>query len=240
MNKTLAWGGYILAALMATSAALYKAGVITKAMRQVGIDIQQENKRLEWLRHMHRQMDAMVPAGATIVLGDSFAQGLATSAVAPFAESFAIGGQRSDELLVSMDDYHALQRAGRVVVGPIGVNDIVQGREAGLEGRYRAILTKIPAGVPVFFNGLPPSADPEYSLRFRAAGELAKSVCAADQRCHFLDLWSAMTVNGAPRPGLLAEDGTHLSPQGYALWIEMLRQSLRTNEKAPEPKPGGG
>src|SRR6478736_3871224 len=59
------------------------------------------------MRGVHEWMDASVPAGATIFLGDSITMALATAAVAPYSVNYGISWQRSDQLIKSMDIYQS-------------------------------------------------------------------------------------------------------------------------------------
>lgn len=172
------------------------------------------------MREVHRQMDASVPDGATIFLGDSITMALATAAVAPNAVNYGIGYQRSDELIESMRRYESMQRAARVVVA-IGTNDVLQGRADGIESRYAAILAAIPPHVPVVMSSPPPLA--EHSTE--GVGDAAKRACAVRSGCTFVD---SSTVGTS---GLLP-DGVHLAPQGYRRWIAALRDGVRTQEQS--------
>jgi len=192
----------------------------------------------EWfipiVREVHRQMDPSVPAGATLFLGDSITMCLSTAAVTAHGVNYGIGWQRSDQLLESMDIYHSLERAARVVV-TIGTNDLLQGRATGIESRYRAILAKIPARTEVVLSSIPPLANTAFPGRQIDPGQVhevvasAKTVCAADRRCRFVDAYQALTAQGRPLPGVLLADAIHLSPKGYGLWIDALAGVLASS-----------
>ena len=42
-------------------------------------------------------MDSLVPVGATVFIGDSITQGLATSAVVPLSVNYGIGGDTTQD-----------------------------------------------------------------------------------------------------------------------------------------------
>jgi hypothetical protein len=187
--------------------------------------IPEEESIIPRLREVHAQMDASVPAGAAVFLGDSITMALATAAVEPRAVNYGIGWQRSDQLLVSMKGYGSLQRAGRVFV-MIGTNDLLQGREAGIGERYRAILSTIPAGIPVVMSSPPPIGPITFygvhkveDAAVRQAGIEARAACAADPRCRFVDTYSLLKGT----EGALLPDQIHLAPPGYTLWIRALK-----------------
>jgi len=143
------------------------------------------------LEHYDRT-DSRVPAGATILIGDSIAQR------APFAgpciANRGIGGERSDQLLANLGRWPSLDRAGAVVVA-IGTNDVWQRRPQGLGQRVAAILDRIAA--PVYLIGL--SADLEGIVE---ANRELRRACRGG--CTFIEPTAA-----------LAPDGIHLSAEGY-------------------------
>lgn len=171
---------------------------------------------------LQRQMDPVVPDGATIFLGDSIVYGMPVAAVTPLAANFGIPGQRSDHLIEAMGSYHSLHRA-RMVVVMIGTNDVLQGMTNGLEDRYRAILSMVPPKIPVILVSIPPLA----VASAQDAAKAAETTCKSDPRCYFVDSFSALSVNGDPRREFLS-DGIHLTAGGYRVLIELLRQRLVT------------
>jgi hypothetical protein len=198
---------YLLALHLVLGVALLKPG----ALARVWLGQSEQVRFIVEMRHIHGRTDPLVPAGAVIFLGDSITQFLPVSAIAPLSVNYGISGQRSDQLLESMDRYASMARASAVVV-MIGTNDLYQGREQGLEARYRAILAKVPAGVPVVLSGIPPMAGKDV----RPLVGAARSACQADVRCRFVD--------AAVTPDMLT-DGVHLSARGYAAWVAALRAS---------------
>jgi hypothetical protein len=183
------------------------------------------------MRQVHQDMESNVPAGAAIFLGDSITQRLVTSNVAPLSVNYGIGWQRSDQLIESMKGYESIQRASAVYIA-IGVNDLLQKRQDGIDGRYRTILQAIPARIPVVLSSVSPlpTLDSDVVKGVRDAGARA---CAERPGCVFVDLLALLPAAG------LQPDKVHLSAQGYRLWIGALRQALitgsRTSPSSPPP-----
>lgn len=176
-------------------------------------------RNAQFLRDLHLQMDAMVPEGSVVFLGDSLTYGLVTAALVPHCVKFATGGQRSDELLEEMRGLRCLSRASCVVI-TTGTNDILQGRAQGLGERYEQMLELVPG--PVILCSVPPIQRPGFDQQARATSVVARAVCEDSRRCTFLDLHSALDgVIGA-----LSADGVHLDVLGYEVWAQMLRQAL--------------
>ena len=110
---------------------------------------------IEAMGWAHRITDRSVQAGSVIFLGDSLTAALETSLIVPNAVNYGIYGQRSDQLLRSLDIYESLKRSKLIVV-TIGTNDLIEGRDDGIGLRYEAILAKLPANVPVILSSVPP------------------------------------------------------------------------------------
>lgn len=213
---------------------LLKTDFLPRAAERLGIytpPAPEEEWIIPRMREVHKQMDPAVPANATVFLGDSITMALATSAVAANSVNYGIGWQRSDQLLKSMEDYSAIQRASRVVV-TIGTNDLLQGREAGIEARYKSILAKIPLSVPVVMNSVPPIGDVTFhghkvdDAAVREVVATAQNVCKADPRCRFVNTHDVLSTGGKPTPGVLLADQIHLSPAGYQMWIDAMKPAV--------------
>lgn len=163
--------------------------------------------RLDFMREAHARMDASIPDGACIFLGDSITQGLAVSAVCDKAVNLGIGSQSTNELAESMRGYHALARAGRIFV-MIGAND------HGAED-FMAVARELPPRIPVVWSG---AASLDGSMRADAAK--AQAACATRPACTYIDTQALLDPLGAAA----YLDGVHLSPKGYAVWIAALRK----------------
>jgi len=212
---------YLIALHLAVGWILFKTDVWERAAAKAGFATSPEQSFIPAIREIHKQMDASVPAGATIFLGDSITMALATAAVAPHAVNFGIASQRSDHLLESMGLYKSLQRAGAVVIS-IGVNDLLQNREPGIEHRYREILQAVPSSVLVVMNSVTPITQVPESRQI-AARDAARQACLARPGCRFVDAFELLSAAS----GSLLPDGVHVAAAGYALWIPAMQKALR-------------
>lgn len=233
--KTVVLVGYLalihglLAIALARTELLHLVG---QKLHVVKPQIPEEESIIPRLREAYKNMDASIPAGVTIFLGDSITMSLATPAVAQNSINFGIGWQRSDQLLKSMEAYSSIDRASRVVV-TIGTNDLLQGREEGIESRYQMLLKRIPADVDIVMSSVPPIGNISFygvhkvmDSSVRAVVESARRVCKNDNRCRFVDAYAALTKDGEPIEGVLLQDEIHLTPKGYALWIDALKKEI--------------
>jgi lysophospholipase L1-like esterase len=222
---------YLVSLHVLLGAMLFKTDIAPHVESKLNLimpKITEEESIIPIMRDIHNQIDTSVPAGATIFLGDSITMYLATSAISSHTVNYGIGWQRSDQLVESMDIYKSIGRATRVIV-TIGTNDLLQNKEDGIESRYQAILTKIPAKTEVIMSSIPPIGTGIFYGRkiddddVRKVVATAKTVCEADLRCRFVNAYEALTTEGQPLPGVLLDDNIHLSPKGYELWINAIR-----------------
>ena len=178
----------------------------------------------------HQRVDAYVPDGAVLFIGDSFIQGMCVTEVTKDGINYGIGGDTTDDLLARLPIYASLPRA-RAVVFAIGDNDLRAGRaESDVLANYRKIAAQIPRGVPVFFHSLTPCVDsPEHAGMNRGIAALnrgLKEICAEPGH-HFVNLIPSLSDE---RDGLRREfagdDGVHLNERGYRVCIKKLREEL--------------
>jgi lysophospholipase L1-like esterase len=120
----------------------------------------------------------------------------------------------------------------RTVVLYAGDNDIDGGRTTEevavqFERFVRAVHSRLPQ-TRIVYIGIKPSPQRWMTIdRMRAANAMIRQVCSRDDRIAFVDVDGAMLGwDEKPRAELYAEDGLHLSAQGYQLWTTLLRPFL--------------
>ncbi len=178
------------------------------------------------MRRVHGWMDASVPDHAVIFLGDSIVQGLATAAVTSHAVNYGIGGTSAAQLAELIPLYESLPRAQAIVLST-GINDIIGGQTSALEQRYRQILNQLPATVPLVWSSVMPTRIKQISAAdIDQANQIIKALCQQRSGCIHVDAWTLFNNPSHRLEQLLLEDGIHLSPAGYQLWIEALRLAL--------------
>ena len=120
----------------------------------------------------------------------------------------------------------------RLIVAYAGDNDIDAGQTSEdvavqVERFIKSVHAKLPQARIVFI-GIKPSPQRWLTIdRARATNEMIRAICSRDDRVAFLDVDGVMLGwDEKPRRELFAEDGLHLSPQGYQLWTTLLRPFL--------------
>ena len=62
----------------------------------------------------------------------------------------------------------------------------------------------------------------------RAGNEAIKALCASHAHCSFVDTWPLFAEkNGQIVRALFLDDGLHLSPAGYIVWEDALKDVVR-------------
>jgi lysophospholipase L1-like esterase len=171
-------------------------------------------------------MDESVPDKTTIFLGDSITQGLATAAVVPCSINYGIAGENTAQLLDAIPSYKSLARANAIVL-TIGINDLEQGMNVGLNNRYQKIVEALPQQTPLIWSAVMPAKNIALS-DINNANQSIKSLCASRGNCVFVDTWRFLAdKNGYMITRLFLDDGVHLSTEGYRAWILSLKQAIQ-------------
>jgi lysophospholipase L1-like esterase len=186
----------------------------------------------------HRRVDACVPDGSVLFIGDSFIQGMNVTGVTKDGINFGIGGDTTKGVLARLPMYRSLAKARAVVIA-VGDNDLRRGSsEAEVAGNYKKIIAQMPKTVPIFFCSLVPCVEePDFADINRGIASLNRSLkelCDSDSRCHLVNLGPRFnTEQGALRREFADEDGVHLNGSGYRVCIEKLREALQPVLSAP-------
>jgi lysophospholipase L1-like esterase len=120
----------------------------------------------------------------------------------------------------------------RLVVVYAGDNDISAGTTSeevaiAFERFTRAVHAKLPQ-TRILYIAIKPSLLRWTQIdRMRSANLVIRAYCERDDRLAFLDFDGLMLGwDEKPRRELFAEDGLHLSPQGYQMWTTVVRPWL--------------
>lgn len=179
----------------------------------------------------HKRQDGSIPDNATLFIGDSIVQGLATAAVAARSVNLGIGTDTTAGLLSRLPLYQSMQSVGRVVLS-IGVNDLQFRNNNEIVANYRALLNQMPDNAAVYVNSVFP-VDEQYGFaagtnrRIAALnGALAKLV-ESFPNASYIDVHGQFSNQlGALRAELHIGDGLHLNTAGNLLWAAALREQL--------------
>jgi lysophospholipase L1-like esterase len=221
--KRSLWRAYIIGLHLLIAVLIFKTDFIPKFEAKFFASPTTSNLHGERMIAYHQAMDMSVPVGAAIFLGDSITQGLATAAVAPLPVNYGIGLATTSELLSNLPKYQSLKHAS-VVFLMIGINDLEQGKTEGLATRLNAIVAAIPNDLPLVWSGIMPTySETIDSAQVEYANNIIKELCAARNRCTYVNTAEIFSVGGAN----WFRDGVHPNDQGYAKWITALRKAYQ-------------
>ena len=216
---------------------LWKTGFMSrlKAKWQEG-DQEEITDHFRRMVTYHKRVDANVPNGAIIFIGDSLTQSLCVSSVAQPAVNYGIGSDTSAGVLKRLEYYQSIKRAKAVILA-IGTNDLrFRGNDEIIEN-IEAIRLQIPSGTPVIISSVLPvdfeAKDnwnpPNRRNRVRELNERLKLFCIQAEHTWFVNTPSAMVDNaGNLRDDLHVGDGLHLSLKGNRIWGSALKNKIHS------------
>ncbi|MCF7988593.1 MAG: hypothetical protein K9L60_13660 [Methylovulum sp.] len=228
--------GYVIVLHLFVLALIVKTDFIPKVKVKLGVAASFPNPHIPNMLRYHQWMDESVPEGATIFLGDSITQGLATAAIAPFSINYGIGSENTAQLIDALPIYKSLSRANAIVLA-IGINDLGQGMKVGLNDRYQKVLESLPADVPLIWNAVMPVKLEDIALAdIAATNKVIQTLCEKKVNCAYVDTWQFLSdKNGHVISDFFLDDGVHLSPKGYSAWIAELRQTMKVVRADAQP-----
>ena len=123
----------------------------------------------------------------------------------------------------------------KTIVFYAGDNDIADGKSPEkVLADYKAFVEKVHGALPetrILFISIKPSIK-RWTLvdKMREANRLIKDYTQNSEKLGFIDIFDAMLgADGTPRTELLREDGLHLTPAGYEVWREAVKEHLKAN-----------
>ncbi|WHZ18874.1 MAG: hypothetical protein OJF55_001023 [Rhodanobacteraceae bacterium] len=129
----------------------------------------------------------------------------------------------------------------RVIVMYAGDNDIAEGdTPRQVLAEFKAFVARVRRGLPdvaiVYVSIKPSLARAALWPQMREANRLIAEWARTQSRIAFVDVASKMLdAHGRPRAALFREDGLHMTPAGYAVWIEALKPVLARDGFKAEP-----
>ncbi len=140
------------------------------------------------------------------------------------------GSQLADSTLFA--DRIIVPYQPNVIVLYAGDNDINEGRSAAqVVEDFQRFVARVRRDLPrtaiVYITIKPSTSRWKWWPQMRAANDGIAAWAKTQKEVRVVDVASRMLdAQGRPRPDLLLEDGLHMRPAGYAIWIEALRPVL--------------
>lgn len=180
------------------------------------------------------------PANAVLFIGSSsirFWKSLAGDFPTYRVINRGFGGSDMDDATAFADRIVAPYKPAAIVVYA-GDNDLQNGdTPEQVRDDFAAFVGKVRAGqptVPIAFISIKPSVARRNLLpSIQAANKLINAWAMGQKNVAFLDVAPAMVdAQGQPKPDLFVEDGLHMNPKGYALWVAQVRPWLADHAAA--------
>ncbi|MFT5888521.1 MAG: lysophospholipase L1-like esterase [Zhongshania sp.] len=170
-----------------------------------------------------------VEATDTIMLGDSLTDGAPWAELIPdrVVKNRGIGGQTSEDIQKRL--YPITKGHPRQVFFMAGSNDLAQGKS------IREITSSIEYIVNQFGQLSPQTQlliqsvlprEPKLSKKITQLNEHLLNI-SKKNGLYFIDLYSAFTSKQGSIKSTLSNDNIHLMPEGYRLWLSLIKPYLR-------------
>lgn len=217
---------------------LWKAGFFGKIIDELDIA---ERKVIRYIRSLEiQQIDLSVQKNNIIFLGDSFISNLNVSAIHPLAVNFGIGGNTTEDVLYKVKDYKSLKKVKSVFLN-VGINDLLRGKPADeVHSNIKKIIRLINGRV--FLGSIHPLDERVKRAKRTNNREISElnsrmaSFCRAEPNCFFVDVFSYL-VDGTGNldSQYHTDDGFHLSPAGYEVWMTQMKGALQPEHYKDHP-----
>ena len=178
----------------------------------------------------HRRVDASVPEGAVLFIGDSFVQSMCVAAVTERGVNFGIGTDTTVGVVKRLPIYASIKRAKAIVLA-VGYNDMRERKNCQIVRNYQEILSFIPKHVTVLFCSVLPIDErcrrERYNDRIVELNRYTAEICSSMENCHFVNLAGKLQDEEGNLSREYHEgDGIHLNSKGYDIYNEILRSWL--------------
>jgi lysophospholipase L1-like esterase len=220
---------------------LVKSDFTTRVGYRVGLIRHVESEITQHFERMieyHRLMDANIPDGAVIFIGDSITHNLCVSDIVTPSVNFGIGKDTTVGVLKRLPLYRCLERASLCVMA-IGLNDLRRRDNAEILNNYRLILQALPPHLPVVCSAVLPVDERVRrdhggnNIRIKELNGGLKALCGAHSPiCTFVDAGPKL-IDSSGNLGREYHDGdgVHLNATGKSVWMQEIREIV----KRPQP-----
>ena len=181
-----------------------------KSLARLGIVEPPPRPHVSTMAEINEWRDMTVPEGSVIFLGDSITERMATNAVDGNSVNLGISRQTTQDLIDNMPS--AVAKASKVYL-MVGVNDILQNKQDGLNARLGSINAAL-IDRPTVWTGI-------MSDKAIYNNTEIKRLCESRPNCTYIE-----PIIG--RDNFV--DGVHLNKDGYSKWIRAMKSTQRIRQ----------
>lgn len=211
---------------------LIKSDFIEKVEDRFGLEAPQEeiNDQYRTMAIFQARVGKNLPSNAVLFIGDSHIQGLAVSAITAHAVNYGIGNDTTVGVMARLPGEKLLTRS-RAVVLAIGFNDLRYRDNRAIIANIVKILQRIPETTKVVLCAIFPvgkmvSVNSDYNERIVGINASMQRLPSRYANVTYLSIFDDLTSDGILKPEYHLNDGIHLSPKGYDVWINQLTFEL--------------
>ncbi len=234
--KKKSWAVYIILLHLFCLVVLLKSNFVAKVGRTIGLSQQPEiSSYYKQTVSFHKKMDGSIPEGATIFIGDSITEALATSAVAEVSVNYGIGSDTTYGVLRRLPLYSSLARAKCIVIA-VGVNDLTRRGDNDIIKNYQQILNSIASDKSVVVSAVLPVDERVKQIQLKVElnnkritqlNNKLENLCGTYRNVIFVNPGQELQSSDSNlKTRYHVGDGIHLSTAGYRIWIDKLRNVL--------------
>ncbi|QUM80430.1 GDSL family lipase [Moritella sp. 5] len=231
-SRNKVWYGYVVGLHIIIAVILVKSDFVEKVGRRIGIYQPTEiSDYYNTTTTYHKRMDGSVPEGATIFIGDSITQGLATAAISEYSVNYGIGSDTTIGVINRLPFYKSVTTAKSIVIA-IGVNDLKRRDNSSIVKNHQTILNLIPKDKKIILSAVLPVDERVSSVkvsnkRILQLNSALKKMSTNYVNVIFINSSSMLQEpNGNLKSTFHTGDGVHLNTDGYRVWISQLRKAL--------------
>ena len=232
-TKTKAVYCYLIAIHLLLGFALWKSNFVYATARYFGVVAFEEKspRYRSTVQKQSRRAD-QVPAGATLIIGDSLVESMCVSTVSNRAVNFGIGGDTTLGVLRRLNVYQTAINRADFIVFAIGINDFHFRDAEAISKNMLRILEQLPDKKVIVSAVLPVDESvprrAALNSKIRLLNEKLNLLCLGNMSVRFVDSTSLLDSNGdgSLDPQMHIGDGLHLNALGYEVWTKNLRDNL--------------
>jgi len=226
---------YLVALHVIVGVAVVKTDIIQRVQVKLGFEVMRPEltPHYEAMLAFHRRVDANLPAGSVLFIGDSLVQGLTVGAIHSQSVNFGIGQDTTLGVLNRIPHYRSIAKS-KLIVLAVGVNDLKRRSDDEIIENYGKIVALIPHNIPILFSGIFPVDEVKsnligYNARINRINRGLNKLCADSPRLYYFSMSDFIQdSHGELDDDYHIGDGMHLNSLANAAWISRLKALINS------------
>lgn len=172
---------------------------------------------------------SQIPADSVLLIGDSHLHGLPGAALGEKVTNLSIGGSSAARWAATLEQgWLADVTRVHTVIVVLGHNDLREGHAPeAIAQSIVQLLGRLPPHRQLVLGELIPSADAQRTEHIDAINARLTQLCAQRPDCRLARTAALADSSRRLAAEFKASDNIHLSPIGYARWVEQLNAAMQ-------------